>query len=198
VHHRPGRNQGDKEVIDAGTKLRVIARGGVGVDNIDVKHAESSRGSWCWNTPGASAISVAELTIGHMFAVSRFLHLSTAAMKDGQMAEEGILRGDRAVYKKTLGIIGLGNIGKEVRAPGVGPRYDVLAYDPPFAPWISSLRSRQRSVCSRKRTSLPSSAPRQGAGSRHRPAGDRPDEERRHHRNCSAGGSSMRRRFWKG
>jgi len=71
VHHRPVGNQVTKEVIDAGTKLKVIARGGVGVDNIDVKHAESG-GIMVLNTPGASAISVAELTIGHMFAVSNF------------------------------------------------------------------------------------------------------------------------------
>jgi D-3-phosphoglycerate dehydrogenase len=58
-----------KEVIDAGKNLKVIARGGVGLDNIDVKYAEG-KGITILNTPAASAVSVAELTIGHMLAVS--------------------------------------------------------------------------------------------------------------------------------
>ena len=60
-----------KEVIEAGKSLKVIARGGVGVDNIDVATAEA-KGIRVFNTPGASAISVAELTMGHMLAVARF------------------------------------------------------------------------------------------------------------------------------
>ena len=133
-----------KEVIDAGTKLRVIARGGVGVDNIDVKHAESG-GIMVLNTPGASAISVAELTIGHMFAVSRFLHLSTAAMKDGQWPKKEYSAGIE-LYKKTLGIIGLGNIGKEVARRALGLGMTVLAYDPPFAPmdFIVEITTKER------------------------------------------------------
>jgi len=71
-----------KEVIDAGTKLKAIGRGGVGVDNIDTKYAESKGIGW-YNTPGASSISVAELAIGHMFAVARFLNNSTAEMRNG-------------------------------------------------------------------------------------------------------------------
>jgi D-3-phosphoglycerate dehydrogenase len=133
-----------KEVIDAGTKLKVIARGGVGVDNIDVKHAESG-GIMVLNTPGASAISVAELTIGHMFAVSRFLHLSTAAMKDGQWPKKEYSAGIE-LYKKTLGIIGLGNIGKEVARRALGLGMTVLAYDPPFAPmdFIVEITTKER------------------------------------------------------
>jgi D-3-phosphoglycerate dehydrogenase / 2-oxoglutarate reductase len=133
-----------KDVIDAGTKLKVIARGGVGVDNIDVKHAES-RGIMVLNTPGASAISVAELTIGHMLAVSRFLHLSTAAMKDGQWPKKEYSAGIE-LYKKTLGIIGLGNIGKEVARRALGLGMTVLAYDPPFAPmdFIVEITTKER------------------------------------------------------
>ena len=133
-----------KEVIDAGTKLKVIARGGVGVDNIDVKHAESG-GIMVLNTPGASAISVAELTIGHMLAVSRFLHLSTAAMKDGQWPKKEYSAGIE-LYKKTLGIIGLGNIGKEVARRALGLGMTVLAYDPPFAPmdFIVEITTKER------------------------------------------------------
>lgn len=121
-----------KEVINAGRRLKVIARGGVGVDNIDVQQAES-RGILVLNTPGASAISVAELTVGHMLALSRFLHASTAEMKAGKWPKKEYSAGIE-LYKKTLGIIGLGNIGKEVARRALGFGMTVLAYDPPFAP----------------------------------------------------------------
>lgn len=121
-----------REVIDAGKNLKVIARGGVGVDNIDVGYAES-KGMLVLNTPGASAISVAELTIAHMMAVSRFLHVSTAEMRAGKWPKKEYSKGIE-LYKKTLGIIGLGNIGKEVARRALGMGMTVLAYDPPFSP----------------------------------------------------------------
>ena len=71
-----------KEVIDAGTKLKAIGRGGVGVDNIDVEYAKA-KGIPTYNTPGASSISVAELAIAHMFALARFLNNSTNQMRQG-------------------------------------------------------------------------------------------------------------------
>ncbi len=121
-----------KEVIDAGKNLKVIARGGVGVDNIDVTAAEG-RGIRVFNTPGASAISVAELAIGHMLAVSRFLHVSTAEMRQGKWPKKEYGEGIE-LYKKKLGILGLGNIGKEVARRALAFGMHVLAYDPPFAP----------------------------------------------------------------
>lgn len=121
-----------KEVIDAGKNLKVIARGGVGVDNIDVKHAQS-KNIMVLNTPAASAISVAELAIGHMLAVSRFLHVSTSEMRQGKWPKKEYGKGIE-LYKKTLGVIGLGNIGKEVARRGLAMGMHVLAYDPPFAP----------------------------------------------------------------
>ncbi len=121
-----------KEVIEAGPNLKVIARGGVGVDNIDVKHAQS-KGILVLNTPAASAVSVAELTIGHMLAVARFLHLSSAEMRDGKWPKKEFSKGIE-LYKKTLGILGLGNIGKEVARRALGMGMTVLAYDPPFTP----------------------------------------------------------------
>lgn len=121
-----------KAVIDAGANLRVIARGGVGLDNIDVLYAEK-KGIKVLNTPGASAISVAELTIGHMLAVSRFLHVSTTDMRQGKWPKKEYSRGIE-LYKKTLGIIGLGNIGKEVARRALGMGMTVLAHDPPLAP----------------------------------------------------------------
>lgn len=121
-----------KEVIEAGKNLKVIARGGVGVDNIDVAAAEA-KGITVLNTPGASAISVAELTIGHMLAVSRFLHLSTMEMRQGKWPKKEFSKGIE-LYKKNLGIMGLGNIGKEVARRALAFGMHVLAYDPPFTP----------------------------------------------------------------
>ncbi len=121
-----------REVIDAAPNLKVIARGGVGVDNIDVKHAQS-KGIFVLNTPAASAVSVAELAIGHMLAVARFLHLSSMQMRDGKWPKKEFSKGIE-LYKKTLGILGLGNIGKEVARRALGMGMTVLAYDPPFTP----------------------------------------------------------------
>ncbi len=120
------------DVIAAGANLKVIARGGVGLDNIDVKAAEA-RGITVLNTPAASAVSVAELAIGHMLAVSRFLHVSSADMRFGKWPKKEYSKGIE-LYRKTLGIIGLGNIGKEVARRALGLGMTVVAYDPPFTP----------------------------------------------------------------
>ncbi len=121
-----------KEVIDAGKNLKVIARGGVGLDNIDAA-AAAARTIAVLNTPGASAISVAEMALAHMLAVSRFLHVSTMEMRQGKWPKKEYAGGIE-LYKKTLGIIGLGNIGKEVARRALGFGMHVLAYDPPFSP----------------------------------------------------------------
>lgn len=121
-----------REVIDAGKNLKVIARGGVGVDTIDVAHAQS-KNILVLNTPAASAISVAELTIAHLLAVSRFLNLSTMEMRQGKWPKKEYSKGFE-VFGKTLGIIGLGNIGKEVARRALALGMKVLAYDPPFTP----------------------------------------------------------------
>lgn len=121
-----------KDVIEAGKNLKVIARGGVGLDNIDVAAAES-KGLKVVNTPAASAVSVAELALGHMLAISRFLHVSTMEMRQGKWPKKEYGEGIE-LYKKNLGIFGLGNIGKEVARRALGFGMHVLAYDPPFTP----------------------------------------------------------------
>jgi D-3-phosphoglycerate dehydrogenase / 2-oxoglutarate reductase len=121
-----------KEVIAAGTKLKVIARGGVGLDNIDVPAAEA-KGIAVLNTPAASTISVAELALAHMLTVSRFLHVSTMEMRAGKWPKKEFGEGIE-LYKKNLGILGLGNIGKEVARRALAFGMHVLAYDPPFTP----------------------------------------------------------------
>ncbi|MAT40604.1 MAG: 3-phosphoglycerate dehydrogenase [Ectothiorhodospiraceae bacterium] len=116
-----------KEVIDAGN-LKVIARGGVGLDNIDTAYA-NEKGIPVLNTPGASSISVAELTIAHMFAVSRFLNLSNTEMREGKWPKKEYSKGIE-LTGKVLGLMGAGNIGREVAKRAIGLGMSVVAYDP--------------------------------------------------------------------
>jgi D-3-phosphoglycerate dehydrogenase len=117
-----------REVIDAGTKLAVIARGGVGLDNIDVEYA-GLKGIAVLNTPKASAISVAELTIAHLMSLGRFLPMTNIVMRNKQWPKKEFSAGIE-VTGKTLGIIGLGNIGREVAKRAVGLMMNVVAFDP--------------------------------------------------------------------
>ena len=116
-----------REVIEAAKKLRVIGRAGVGLDNID-REAAKERGIKVLNTPEATSISVAELSLAMMFANARPLVEGTTSLKQGKW-EKKRLKGFE-LYGKTLGIIGIGRIGKELakRAKALGMR--VLAYDP--------------------------------------------------------------------
>jgi len=117
-----------KEVIDAGVNLKAIARGGVGLDNIDVNYAKE-KGIPVLNTPGASSISVAELAIAHMFALARFINLSKMEMIEGKWPKKEYSHGFE-LTGKTLGLIGLGNIGKETAKRALGLFMKVIAYDP--------------------------------------------------------------------
>lgn len=101
--------------------LKLVIRGGVGVDNIDVKYAEEN-GITVRNTPMASSASVAECAIGHMFAIARYIHIANHTMRNGKWDKkhyEGIELGG-----KTLGVVGFGRIGREVakRASALGMR----------------------------------------------------------------------------
>jgi D-3-phosphoglycerate dehydrogenase len=102
-------------------------RGGVGLDTIDADYARS-KGITVMNTPRASSASVAELTIGFMFALARNLYKASSTMK-AEKWEKKAFEGDE-IDGKTLGLIGIGNIGKEVaiRANALG--MTVIAYDP--------------------------------------------------------------------
>ena len=111
-----------KPVIDKaveGGRLKLIIRGGVGVDNIDVAYA-TERGITVKNTPKASSISVAELALAHMFTLSRSMQAANASMKSGKW-EKKLFKGTE-LYGKTLGLIGFGRISKEVakRAEALG------------------------------------------------------------------------------
>jgi D-3-phosphoglycerate dehydrogenase len=114
-------------LIDACPNLKVIVRGGVGLDTIDADHARS-KGITVMNTPKASSASVAELTIGYMFALARSSYQAAASMK-AEKWEKKKFEGEE-LGGKTLGLIGIGNIGREVakRASSLG--MGVVAYDP--------------------------------------------------------------------
>jgi D-3-phosphoglycerate dehydrogenase len=124
-----------KEVIDAAPNLKIVVRGGVGLDNIDVKYAES-KGIAVRNTPKASSDSVAELTLGYMLALARRIPQASASMTAGEWKKKQL--SGTEIAGKTLGLVGLGNIGQAVarRASALG--MDVLFYrrtptDVPYA-----------------------------------------------------------------
>lgn len=121
-----------KEVIDACPSIKIIGRGGVGMDNIDVAYARE-KGIKVINTPAASSASVAELVFAHLFTGVRFLYDSNRSMPlegDSRFNElkksyaKGLeLRG------KTLGIVGMGRIGQEVAKIALGCGMEVIAHD---------------------------------------------------------------------
>ncbi|MCI5750474.1 MAG: D-2-hydroxyacid dehydrogenase [Clostridium perfringens] len=103
-----------RELIDEAIKggnLKLIIRGGVGVDNIDVQYAEQN-GIKVRNTPNASSSSVAEIILAHMFSLARFLNQSNITMKDGLWKKKEYVGVE--LEGKTLGIIGMGRIGAEL------------------------------------------------------------------------------------
>ena len=114
-------------LIAAAPRLRVIARAGTGVDNVDVA-AASARGIVVMNAPGANSISVAELAIGLILALARHVPAADAAMKQGKWEKRKFL--GEEIRGKTLGLAGLGRIGQEVarRAAAFGMR--IIAHDP--------------------------------------------------------------------
>ncbi len=120
------------EVINAGNNLKVIARAGVGLDNIDLKSAGVA-GIPVLNTPNASSRSVAELVFAHAFSVSRFLHLSNRRMPEFGKEEFKSLKKTASdgfeLTGKIIGIIGFGRIGQEVAKMAIGLGMKVLVYD---------------------------------------------------------------------
>ncbi len=116
-----------KEVIEAGKNLKVIARGGVGLDNIDL-NAAKAEGKTVINTPAASSVSVAELAMAHMLAISRFIPQASATMAAGKWDKKKFKGVE--LFEKRLGIIGIGRIGQEVAKRALAFEMTVIAYDP--------------------------------------------------------------------
>lgn len=119
-------------LIDACPNLKIIGRGGVGMDNIDVEYARS-KGLSVINTPAASSSSVAELVFAHLFGGVRFLHDSNRQMPlSGDTNFKSLKKnyaGGTELRGKTLGIIGLGRIGTEVAKIALGVGMKVIASD---------------------------------------------------------------------
>ncbi|GAB3050118.1 phosphoglycerate dehydrogenase [Sediminivirga luteola] len=131
--------QVDAEAISAGSTLKIIARAGVGLDNVDVP-AATAAGVMVVNAPTSNIISAAELTMAHILSSARNLASGNAALKGGQWKRSAYTGVE--LYEKTLGIIGLGRIGALVaqRAQGFGMK--LVAYDP----YISDARAAQMGV----------------------------------------------------
>lgn len=116
-----------KEMIDRMDNMKLIIRGGVGLDNIDLSYAEQ-KGIKVVNTPTTSSISVAELALSHMLALSRNIVKGTTGIKEGKW-EKKKLKGVE-LNGKTLGIIGLGRIGRELAKRAKALSMRVIGYDP--------------------------------------------------------------------
>ncbi len=121
-----------KELIDQCPNLKIIGRGGVGLDNIDVEYAKS-KGIHVINTPAASSRAVAELSFAHMLSLARSLHLSHKEMPVIGNTEFGKLKkkyaGGFQLNGKKLGVIGFGRIGQATAQIGVGLGMHVLPVD---------------------------------------------------------------------
>lgn len=122
-----------KDLIDACPSLKIIGRGGVGMDNIDVEHARD-KGLHVINTPKASSQSVAELVFAHLFSGVRFLYDSNRNMPLDGDSKFKVLKKNYAkgteLRGKTLGVIGFGRIGQATAKIGLGLGMKVVAHDP--------------------------------------------------------------------
>tara|TARA_Y100000022_G_scaffold198570_1_gene209148 strand:+ start:2203 stop:3153 length:951 start_codon:yes stop_codon:yes gene_type:complete len=120
------------DIIDNCPSIKIIGRGGVGMDNIDVEYAKS-KGINVINTPAASSKSVAELVFSHLFGCVRFLHESNRSMPlEGDTKFKELKKsyaGGTELSGKTLGIIGFGRIGQEVAKIAIGVGMNVIFYD---------------------------------------------------------------------
>ena len=121
-------------VIDAARSLRVVGRAGIGVDNVDVP-AASKRGIIVMNTPGGNTITTAEHAISLLLALARKIPQAYASLQAKKWDRKRFVGVE--VYKKTLGVVGLGRIGSVVadRAKGLG--MNVIAFDPHISPEVA-------------------------------------------------------------
>ncbi|HXN91720.1 MAG TPA: phosphoglycerate dehydrogenase [Candidatus Sulfotelmatobacter sp.] len=114
-------------IIDAGRKLRVVGRAGVGVDNIDVP-AATRRGIIVVNAPRGNIVAAAEHTVALLFSLARWVPQADASVKRGEWTRSKFIGTE--IRGKTLGVVGLGNVGSEVAKRAHGLEMEVIAYDP--------------------------------------------------------------------
>lgn len=131
--------QVDAEAIAAAKNLKVIARAGVGLDNVDIRSATQA-GVMVVNAPTSNIISAAELTVGHILSLARHIPQASSALKGGEWKRSKYTGTE--LFEKKVGIIGLGRIGALVAARVQGFGTEVLAYDP----YITSARAAQLNV----------------------------------------------------
>ena len=115
------------EIIDAAANLKVIGRAGSGLDNVD-RSAATKKGIVVMNTPGGNTITTAEHTISLMVSLARKIPQATMSMKAGKWEKKKFMGVE--LFNKTLGVIGIGNIGSQVAKRAQGLAMNVLAYDP--------------------------------------------------------------------
>jgi D-3-phosphoglycerate dehydrogenase len=127
------------KVLEAATRLKVIGRAGIGVDNVDIP-AASKRGVIVMNTPFGNSITTAEHAIAMMFAIARELPEANASTHAGKWEKSRFMGVE--LFNKTLGVIGAGNIGGIVCDRAVGLKMKVVAYDP----FLSDERAKQLGV----------------------------------------------------
>ncbi|MBI4773555.1 MAG: phosphoglycerate dehydrogenase [Deltaproteobacteria bacterium] len=119
------------EVIESAGKLKVVGRGGIGLDNVDIP-AATKKGVVVMNTPEGNAVTTAEHAISMLLALSRNIPQATASMKNGKW-EKKKFQG-KEVFNKTLGVVGLGKIGSIVANRALGLKMRVIASDPYLKP----------------------------------------------------------------
>jgi len=124
------------DLIEAAHNLKVIGRAGIGVDNVDVE-AASKKGIVVMNTPGGNNVTTGEHTISLMMALARHIPQAVASLKAGEWKREKFVGVE--LCNKTLGVIGLGNVGRIVAERALGLRMRVFAYDP-FVPAENAAR----------------------------------------------------------
>ncbi|MCG8634323.1 MAG: phosphoglycerate dehydrogenase, partial [Desulfobacterales bacterium] len=116
-----------EEVLEAATRLKVVARAGIGLDNVDID-AATKKGVAIMNTPGGNTVTTAEHAIAMMMALTRNIPRGTASLKAGKW-DKKLLQG-REISNKTLGVIGFGNIGSITAGLGKGLKMKVIVFDP--------------------------------------------------------------------
>jgi D-3-phosphoglycerate dehydrogenase len=129
----------DAEAIAAAKQLKVIARAGVGLDNVDIK-AATEAGVMVVNAPTSNIISAAELTVGHILSLARHIPKANASLSDGAWKRSKYTGVE--LFEKTIGIIGLGRIGALITARLQAFGMNVVAYDP----YVTSARAQQLGV----------------------------------------------------
>ncbi len=120
-----------EDLLDAATRLKVVGRAGIGLDNVDIP-AATKRGIIVMNTPGGNVITTAEHSIGMLLALSRNVPEGTASLKAGRWDKKK-LQG-REIFNKTLGVIGYGKIGSIVADRARGLKMEVIVHDPYVKP----------------------------------------------------------------